>query len=71
MGRSKERRDFIKRLAALDIEVIGSRIKSHEVWHLRNRHGITTKYATPVTGSDRRGILNRMADLKRFARRTQ
>ena len=71
-SKHKARREFRRTLADLNIEVVEfHQHRSHEKWTLRNKHGVRCKYNTPISASDHRAELNRLADLKRFARRTQ
>lgn len=70
-SKTKQKREITKELAGLGIEVIDiQQRRNHYKWFLRNRHGVCTKYTMPISASCRRASLNRMADMKRFARRT-
>lgn len=63
----RKNRETEEMFASLGVAAVKLRQRTHAVYRLTNRYGVTKVYVLPKSPSDWRGMKNKRAQLRRFA----
>lgn len=66
---NRDRRQLIKDMEAMGLEIISSRANTHNVFKVKNRHGVVQSIVTSVSPSSRKVRVKRLSVLRSFAER--